>query len=122
MNKDELRRLFYSALSRVINIIDVRFSHQNTELCAVVSAFQPENSNFLSINMVQSILDLVDRTSEEAEFDVAKTYVANFNGGEKTKPTTIKLLSEHRQALKAGDDGAAAPGPPKNRPTTIPSQ
>ena len=24
--------------------------------------------------------------------------------------------------IKAGADGAAAPGPPKNRPTTIPSQ
>ena len=36
----------------------------------------------------------------EAQFDVAKTNVAKFNGNEKTKPTTTKLLSEHCEALK----------------------
>ena len=40
--------------------------------------------------MVQPLLDVV-----EAEFDVAKTYTAKFNGDEKTKPTTTKLHSEH---------------------------
>ena len=53
--------------------------------------------------MVKPVLDLVDRTSVEAEFDVAKTYVAQFNGDEKTKPTTTNQtkLSEHCEALKA---------------------
>ena len=51
--------------------------------------------------MVQPLLNLVDRTSVEAEFDVAKTYNAKFNGDEKTKSTTTKLLSEHSEALKA---------------------
>ena len=46
-------------------------------------------------------MDLADRTSVEAEFDVAKTYVENFNGDGKAKPTTTKLLSKHREALKA---------------------
>ena len=44
---------------------------------------------------------MVDRTSVEAEFDVAKTYVAKLNGNEKTKPTTTKLLYEHCEALKS---------------------
>ena len=51
--------------------------------------------------MMRPFLDLVDRTCEETEFDVAKTYVAKFNGDEKTKPTTNKLLSEHCEALEA---------------------
>ena len=51
--------------------------------------------------MMQLLLDLVDRTSVEAEFDVAKTYVVKFNIEEKTKPTTTKLLSEHCEALMA---------------------
>ena len=51
--------------------------------------------------MMHPLLDLVDRTSVEAEFDVAKRYVAKLNGDEKTKPTTTKLLSEHCEALKA---------------------
>ena len=51
--------------------------------------------------MVQLLLDSVDRTSLEAEFDVAKTWVAKFDSDEKTKPTTIKLISEHFEALKA---------------------
>ena len=51
--------------------------------------------------MMQPLLDLVDRTSVEAEFDVAKKYVAKFNGDEKTKPTTTKLLYEHCDAPKA---------------------
>ena len=51
--------------------------------------------------MVQSLLDLVDRTSVEAEFDVTKTYAAKFRGDEKTKPTITKLLFEHCEALKA---------------------
>ena len=54
--------------------------------------------------MAQPLLDLVDRTSVEAEFDVAnvaKTYIAKLNGNEKTKPTTTKLLFEHCEALKA---------------------
>ena len=51
--------------------------------------------------MVQPLLDLVDRTSVKVEFDVAKTYVAKFNGDENTKLTSTKLLSEHCEALKA---------------------
>ena len=51
--------------------------------------------------MVQPVLDLVDRSSVEAEFDVPMTYVAKLNGDEKTKPTTTKLLSKHCEALKA---------------------
>ena len=51
--------------------------------------------------MVQPVLDSIDRTSVEAEFDVAETYVAKLNGDGKTKPTTTKLLSEHCEALKA---------------------
>ena len=51
--------------------------------------------------MGYSLFDSVNRTSEEAKFDVAKTYVTKFNGDEKTKPTTTKLLSEHCEALKA---------------------
>ena len=51
--------------------------------------------------MVPPFLDLVDRTRVEAEFDVAKTYVAKFTGYEKAMPTTSKLLSEHCKALKA---------------------
>ena len=71
INKDEIRKVFYSTLDQVINDIDVRFSHQNTKLYATVCALQPENSNFLHVKMVQALLDLVDRTSVEAEFDVA---------------------------------------------------
>ena len=93
-----MRRLFYSTLGQVIIEIDVRFSHQNTKLYA---ALQPENSNFLDVKMVQSLLNLVDRTSVKEEFDVAKTYVAKFNGDMSTKPTSTKLLSEHCKALKA---------------------
>ena len=100
MNKDEMRRLFYSTLDQVINEIDVRFSHQNTKLCIAISALLPDNSNFLEVKMVQPLLDLVDRTSMEAEFDVAKTYVAKFNDDEKTKPTKTKLLSKHCEAIK----------------------
>ena len=51
--------------------------------------------------MVQPLLDLVDRTSVEAEFDVAKTHVAKFKGNEKTNPTIIKLLFEQCEAVKA---------------------
>ena len=51
--------------------------------------------------MVQPLLDLVDHTRVEAKFDVAKTYVAEFNGDENTKPTTIKLLSKYCKVLKA---------------------
>ena len=79
----------------------MRFSHQNTKLYAAVIALQPENNNFLDVKMVQSLLDLVDRSSVEGEFDVAKTYVAKFNCDRKTKLTTTKLLSEHCKALKA---------------------
>ena len=50
---------------------------------------------------MQPHLDMVDRTSVEAQFDVAKTYVAKFNGDKKTQPTTTKLLSKHCEALKA---------------------
>ena len=46
-------------------------------------------------------MDLIDRTSVEAEFDIAKTHVAKLNGDENTQPTTTKLLSEHCEALKA---------------------
>ena len=74
---------------------------QNYSIYAAVCAFQPENSNFLDAKMVQPLLHLVERTSVEAEFDVAKTYITKFNGDEKTKPTTTKLLSEHCKALKA---------------------
>ena len=101
MNKDQIRRLFYSTLDQAINEIDVLFSYQNTKLYAAVSALQPKNSNFLDVKMVQPLLDLVDRTSVKAEFDVAKTYVAKFDGDVKIKPTTTKLLSEHCKALKA---------------------
>ena len=94
-----MRRSFYSTLDQVINEIDVRFSHQNTKLFAAVSALQPENSNFFEIKMVRSLLDLVDRTSVEVEFDVAETYVAKLTGDENTKPKTTKLLSEQCQAL-----------------------
>ena len=95
-----MRRLFYSTLDQVIHEIDARFSHQNTKLYAAVSALQPKNSNLLEVRMVQPLLDLVDRISIEAVFDVAKTYVAKLNGDEKTKPTTTKLHSEHCEALK----------------------
>ena len=50
--------------------------------------------------MVQPLLDLVERTSVEAKFDVDRTYVTKFNVDEKSKPTT-KLLSKHYEALKA---------------------
>ena len=98
-----MRRLFYSTLDQVINEIDVRFSHQNTKLYAALSlsALQPENSNFLDVKIVQPLSDLVNRTNVEAEFAVAKMHVEKFNGNEKTKPTTTKLVSEHCEALKA---------------------
>ena len=96
-----MRRLFNSTLDRVIIKITVHFILQNTKLYAAVSALQPENQNFMDVKMVQPLLDLVDRTSAEAEFDVAKTYVTKFNGDKKTKPTTTKLLSKHCEALKA---------------------
>ena len=51
--------------------------------------------------MGQPSLDLVDSTSVEAEFYVAKTYVAKLNGDEKIKPTTNKLFCERRETLKA---------------------
>ena len=92
MNKEKMLRLFYSTLDQVIIEISVRFSHQNTKLYAAVSAFHSENSNFLDVKIVQFLLDLVDRTSVEAEFDSAKTYVATFRRDEKTKPTTTKLV------------------------------
>ena len=50
---------------------------------------------------MQTYLDVVDRTSVEAELDFAKTYDAILNGNEKAKPTTIQLLSKHCEALKA---------------------
>ena len=100
INKEEMWRSFYSTLDQIIYEIDLRFFHQNTKLYAAVSALQPENSNLLDVKIVQSLLDLIDRTSMEAKFDVAETYVAKFNSDEKTQPTTTKLLSEHRVALK----------------------
>ena len=100
INEDEMRRLLYSTLDRVNNEINVRFSHQNAKLYVAVSAFQHENSNFLDVNMVQPLLNLVDRLSVEREFDVAETYVAKLNGDEKTKQATTKFISEHREALK----------------------
>ena len=48
MNEEEILRLFYSTLDQIINEIDVRFCHQNTKLCAAVSALHPENSYFRS--------------------------------------------------------------------------
>ena len=51
--------------------------------------------------MVQPVSDLVDRSSVEAEFDVAEIYVTKFNGDQKTKPTITKLLSEHCETLDA---------------------
>ena len=101
MNKDEMRRLFYSTLHQIINEIDVRFSLQNTKPHPAVSALQPENSNFLDVKMVHPLLDLADRTSVKAQFDVAKAYVAKLNGDDNTKPTTTKLLSEHCETFKA---------------------
>ena len=59
--------------------------------------------------MVQSVLVLVDRTSLEAEFDVAKTHVAKLNGDEKTKLTTA------RAATTAGAAGAMYRGPTTRR-------
>ena len=94
-------RLFYSTLDQLINEIEVCFSHQNTKLHAAASALQPENSNFFDLEMVQFFLNLADRTNVEAVSDVAKTYFAKFNGDEKTKPATTKLLSEHYEAIKA---------------------
>ena len=88
-------------MDQVIKEIGVRFSHQNTKLNATFSALQPENSNFLDVKMVQPLLDSIDRTSLEAEFDVAKTYVAKLNGDEKTNRTTAKLLPKDCKALKA---------------------
>ena len=78
----------------------MHFSHQNTKLYAAVSALQPENSSFLDVKMVQPLLDLVDCTSVEAQFDIAKTYIEKLNSDEKTKPTT-KLFCDHCEALKA---------------------
>ena len=101
MNKDEMRRIFYSILNQVINKIDVHFSRQNTKLHAAVFALQPENCNFLDVKILQLLLDLVDLKSVEVEFDVAMTYIAQFNGDEKTKPTTTKLLPKHCKTLKA---------------------
>ena len=99
MNKDEMRSLFCSTFDEVINEIDVRFSHQNTKLYAAVSALQPENSNFLNVKMVQSL----GFGRPQAEFDVATTYIAKFNGDEKTKPTTTKsflnIVKHSRQCL-----------------------
>ena len=100
MNKDEMRKLFHSTLHQIINQISLRFSHQNTKPYAAVSALQLENNYFLDVKMVQPVLDLVDRPSVETEFVVAKTYIAKLIGDEKTKPTTIKLFSEHCEALK----------------------
>ena len=101
MHKDKMRRLFYNTFDQVINEIDVRFRGQNTKLHAAVSAFQPKNSKCLDVKMVQPLLYLLKRTSVEAEFDVAKAYIAKFNGNEKTKPTTTKLLSDRYEALKS---------------------
>ena len=66
-----MRRLFHSTSNQVINKIEGHFSYQNTKLYAAVFALPPENSNFLDVKMMQSLLDLVDRTSAEAEFDIA---------------------------------------------------
>ena len=52
MNKDEMRRLFYTTLDQVINETDVRLCHQKIKLYTAVSALQPENSNFLDAKMV----------------------------------------------------------------------
>ena len=41
MNKDEMRRFFYSTLDQIINEINVSFSHQNPKLHSAVSALQP---------------------------------------------------------------------------------
>ena len=51
--------------------------------------------------MVEPLLDLLDRASVEADFDVAKTYVAKFNNDAKAYPTTTEFFSEHCEALKA---------------------
>ena len=96
-----MRKLLYSRMDQVNNEIDVRFSYQNTKLRVAASAFQHENGNFLDVKTALPLLDLVDLTSAEAEFDVAQTYVAKSNGDEKTKLTTAKLLSEHCKALKS---------------------
>ena len=80
-------------MDQVINEIGVHFSYQNAKLYAAVSALQLENSNFLDVKMVQPLSNVVDRTSVEAKFALAKTYGAKLNDDGKTKPTTIKLLS-----------------------------
>ena len=76
MNKDEMRRLSYITLDQIINEIDVRFSHQNTKLYAAVTALQPKHSKVLDVKIgfLLCLLDSVDRTSVEAEFDVVKTH------------------------------------------------
>ena len=55
MNKDEMRRLFYSTLNQVISKIDARFSYQNTRLYAAVFALQPENINFLDVEVLSQL-------------------------------------------------------------------
>ena len=92
INNDEMRKLLYSRMNQVNNEVEVRFSHQNTKLRVAASAFQHENGNFLDVKTALPLLDLVDLTSEETEFDVAETYVAKSNGDEKTKLTTAKLF------------------------------
>ena len=93
-----MRRLFYSTLYQVISELDVHFSRQNTKLYATVSTLQPQNSNFLDVKMEQPLLDLVDCASVEAEFDVAKTYIAKFNDDETTsKPATAN--DEHDKSF-----------------------
>ena len=97
MNKDEMRKLFYSILDEVINEIDVRFSYQNTKLYAAISALQPENSSFLDVKMVRRFLDSVYRSSVQAEFDVAKKYIAKLNDDEKTnrQPSSFLNIVKH---------------------------
>ena len=69
----------------------MRFSHLNTKLYAAVSTLQFEDFNFLDVKIVQPLLDLVDGTNMEVEFDVSNTYVAKLNGDVALK---LELLSE----------------------------
>ena len=50
--------------------------------------------------MVKPRLDLAKCAIVEAEFDVAKTHVAKFDGDDKTNVTTVKLLHEQVKHLR----------------------
>ena len=51
--------------------------------------------------MVKPLLESAKCTILEAEFNTAKTCVANFSGDDKLRMTTTKLISELCEALEA---------------------